>query len=430
MSPGIVERNQPKSRLLLSNSNRILLLASKTGYQTRVFADGAKRLGYDLVLATDRCHMLDDPWGDQAYAVRFEEPDWAAASIAQDFPDLTGVIAVGDRPTPIVARVAELLKIPYHPVSAVETCRSKHELRVVFREAGLPVPAFHVHSLDETPRRAPWYPCVLKPLGLSASRGVIRANDDAEFVAAFARIRAILESPEIRERRDARDAFIQVEQFIAGREYALEGVVEQGYLHVFAIFEKPDPLDGPFFEETIYVQPATITAEEQRAIESATRTAVQAIGLRRGPMHAEMRVNHAGVWMLELAPRPIGGLCARSLRFEDGSSLEDVVLRHAAGFEVRGLPLERGASGVMMIPIPASGLYLGVSGVEEASNTPGIEDVVITAKERQQFLRLPEGNSYLGFLFARGTTGPEIVRSLKDAHGKLTFDFARELRVV
>jgi biotin carboxylase len=258
------------------------------------------------------------------------------------------------------------------------------------------------------------YPCVLKPLGLSGSRGVIRANNASEFATAFARIKKIVA-----------EASVLVEDFIPGHEYALEGIVTGGRLQVLALFDKPDPLDGPFFEETIYV-----TVPQQDAITETTQRAIAALGLTHGPVHAEMRVNERGVWLLEVAARPIGGLCSRVLKFHGGQTLEELILRHAVGEDVSCARLEAGAHSVMMIPIPRAGIYTAVSGVEDARMADGIEDVVITAKQGQAMLPLPEGASYLGFMFARAETPERAVQALRAAHARLTFDFAEILPVV
>jgi hypothetical protein len=261
------------------------------------------------------------------------------------------------------------------------------------------------------------YPCVLKPLTLSGSRGVIRANNENEFVEAFARIKKLAPT-------------LQVEDFIPGREYALDGLLTEGRLQVLALFDKPDPLDGPFFEETIYVTPSREPAEIQQAIFETTQRAVTALGLTQGPIHAEMRVNASGVWMLEVAARPIGGLCSRVLRFEPNDSLEQIILRHALGENVRDTRLSPGAHGVMMIPIPGAGVYAGVEGVDAARTLDGIEDVVITAKEGQTLVPLPEGSSYLGFIFARGFSADAVTLTLREAHSRLKFNLSKALPVV
>ncbi len=360
-------------------------------------------MGIDLVFATDRCHVLDDPWGDKAVALRFDEPAEGIELLVGRGP-FDGIVAVGDRPSYVAALAAERLSLPFSPPAAVLAAKDKFLARERFRAAGLLTPEY---QLFDRPTGVVRYPCVLKPLGLSGSRGVIRANNDAEFAAAFARVKEISKEPKV-----------LVEDFIPGHEYALEGLVTKGQLHVLALFDKPDPLDGPFFEETIYV-----TVPVQPAIANTAQRAITALGLTDGPIHAEMRVNNAGVWMLEVAARPIGGLCSRVLRFADGKSLEELILRHAIGEDVREARLDRGAHAVMMIPIPQAGVYLGVSGTGE-------EDIVITAKQGQTMIPLPEGASYLGFIFARADSPERAVAALRGAHARLKFDFSPILPVV
>ncbi|MBZ5595365.1 MAG: ATP-grasp domain-containing protein [Acidobacteriia bacterium] len=411
---------------------RVLLVAATTGYQTRAFADAARQLGFDLVLATDRCHVLKDPWGDHAIPVRFEDPVSSRDTLAAE-GRFDGVVAVADRPTLIAALAAEALGIPYNSPAAVARCRDKYLARQRFQAAGLPVPEFFRVAITENPAdvadHAP-FPCVLKPLGLSASRGVIRANNAEEFVEAFERIRTILETSDVLILREEQNRFIQIESFIEGREFSIEGLVTAGELQVLAIFDKPDPLDGPVFEETIYVTPSRESAETQTLLVEAVNRAVHALGLAHGPIHAELRLNRQGAWVLEVAARPIGGLCARALRFDAGMSLEELILRHAVGEDVSAAQLSDPASGVMMIPIPKGGLYEGVEGVEQASAVAGVEEVVITAKEGQKILPLPEGASYLGFIFARGDSPAGVEAALRQAHGCLKFEIATALPVI
>ncbi|MGH9660972.1 MAG: ATP-grasp domain-containing protein [Bryobacteraceae bacterium] len=395
--------------------SRLLLVAATTGYQTRVFAEAARRVGVDVVLATDRCHVLEDPWGDQAIPVRFDQPEAAVEAIAAAGP-FDGVLAVADRPTRVASLAAEALGLRFHPPSAVEAARNKFLARQRFQAAGLPVPSYFLADSEDSARRAP-YPCVLKPLGLAGSRGVIRANDETEFRVAYRRIRTLLASPDIRVQREDLHDSIQVEQFIPGPEWAVEGVMTRGRLQVLAVFDKPDPLDGPFFEETLYV-----TAPERAGLIELAARGVGALGLSDGPVHVELR----GGGVLEAAARPIGGLCAKALRFDGGMGLEELLVRHALGEDVSRMRREPAPSGVMMIPIPREGVFHGVDGVHRAAATPGIEDIVITAKEGQTLVPLPEGASYLGFIFARGHS-PE--RALRAAHRELQFRIAEALPV-
>ena len=406
---------------------RLLLIGATTGYQTRAFATAAERLGYELVLATDRCHVLEDPWGDRAIALRFEDPAGAAAVLAAQ-AEVDGIVAVGDRPAYIAALAAARMGILYNSPASVAASRNKFLARERFHSAGLLVPEFHRVALLDGPGRAAeeaLYPCVLKPLGLSASRGVIRANSQKEFHAAFRRIESLLADPDIARLHEDQDRFLQVESFIDGREFALEGILTNGQLRVLALFDKPDPLNGPFFEETIYVTPLREDSSTQAAIVNTTQAAVNALGLTEGPIHAEMRVNRHGVWMLEVAARPIGGLCARVL-----PGLEELILRHAAGVDAGDIAMSTHAAGVMMIPIPRAGIYVDVEGLERARSQPGIEEVIVTAKQRQKLVPLPEGASYLGFIFARGETPAAVEESLRSSHRQLLFEIATALPVV
>lgn len=422
----------------------VLLFATTTGYQTRAFEQAAAAVGVDLIYATDRCHALDDPWRDRAIPVRFQDDDPTVVhdvltalrerDPAAGVSSVAGVLAVGDRPVVLAARVARELGLAWHGVSGVRVSRSKLLTRGRLLAADLPVPWFFSMPLDTVVADVAdrlRFPCVVKPLGLSGSRGVMRADSVEEFEAALVRVRELLMRPDIRALREPEHDEVIVEGFIAGREYALEGILEQGALRVLAIFDKPDPLDGPFFEETIYVTPTALTDYEAREVAGTIAHAAAGLGLRHGPIHAECRVNEAGVFVLEIAARPIGGLCARALRFASATapssdddfviSLEELLTRHAIGESLDGYGREAGASGVMMIPIPRRGYYKGVTGIDDATRVAGVDDVVMAAKVDQLLEPLPEGASYLGFIFARGDEPADVVASLRAAHAALTF---------
>jgi ATP-grasp domain/L-amino acid ligase C-terminal domain 2 len=391
-----------------------------------------------LVFATDRCHVLDDPWRDQAVPIRFHDEAAAVAAILERAGSIAGVVCVGDRPTTIAARVQAALGLPGHPPEAAAVARHKRLTRERLRAAGLPVPWFRAISVEEDARDAlakvVSFPCVLKPVGLSGSRGVMRADDRPGFRQAFDRLARLLCSPDARSGERGFDGEALVEGFVPGREFAVEAIVHDAVPHVLAIFDKPDPLDGPFFEETIYVTPSSASDAEQRAIVEAVGAATAAIGLRHGPVHAGCRGNDAGVFVLEAAARPIGGLCARALRFEGPSgrhaSLEELLLRQALGESPAGWQRERGASGVMMIPIPRRGILRRVGGVEAALEVPGVTDLRITAKPGYPLLPLPEGATYLGFIFAGAADPAAVDAALRSALGRLQVDIDSEIPVV
>jgi biotin carboxylase len=413
---------------------RVLVLATTTGYQIRSFGEAADALGVRLVFASDRCDQLDDPWWDRAIPVRFHDLAQSVDAIVSSAgPEIGGIIAVGDRPTELAALVAGRLHLPGNPPAAAAASRNKLLTREALRRGGLNVPAFQILPIVDAAEGPPHdlsYPLVVKPLALSGSRGVIRVNDQPEFEAAMVRLRQLLQAPDVRAERDTPNDQVLVETFIPGREFAVEGLLTAGAFRALAVFDKPDPLDGPFFEETIYVTPSRAPAATQAAIVDAIARAAAAIGLRHGPVHAECRVNDAGVWVLEVAARPIGGLCSKALRFAGGVPLEAVLLRHALGEDVSGVDREPDASAVMMIPIPRRGVYKGVEGVEAARAVAGVDDLRVTAKIDTVVVPLPEGRSYLGFIFAHAADAAAAERAVREAHGRLRFAIERELPVI
>ena len=404
----------------------------------------------ELVFATDRCHALEDPWRDSAVAVRFHELDNSVDAVLEGTRTrpIDGVIAVGDRPVVLAARIAAALGLPGNPPDAALASAHKRLARECFARAGLPTPWFVPARIDESIEplfRAVRYPAVIKPVALSGSRGVMRVDSSAELETAFRRITKLLSRPEILAQRTGAERDLLIEGFVPGREFAVEAVLTHGAFRPLAVFDKPDPLNGPFFEETIYVtrdlppnsERADADGIERRILQGVERAA-RALGLSHGPIHAECRVNREGVFVLEVAARPIGGLCSRVLRFamkqvreSAGStvasadagvvSLEHLLLQHAAGRDVRMLQREAAAAAVMMIPIPRRGVFRGGRGEQSARSVPFVEEVRITAKEDQLLEPLPEAGSYLGFIFARAPQASEAELAVRTAHRHLTF---------
>ena len=409
-----------------SSANRLLLLLPTTTYRTEAFVEAAAKLGVELVCASERPSTFEALAPDSLVTLDFGDPDASAETIARLAArrPIDAVVPVDDLTTVVAAAIGQRLGLKANSLPAVAMARDKHAMRRCLAAAGVPVPRFRLVRLADDPAALGAdveYPCVLKPLALSASRGVIRANDPREFVAAFRRIAAILESVEAPLPDEARRALL-VEEFIPGREVALEGLLIGGTLHGLALFDKPDPLDGPFFEETIYVTPSRLAQAVQAEIAAATRDACSALGLTEGPIHAELRLNERGPFVLEIAARSIGGLCSRTLTFGTGLSLEELILCHALGRPLESLERERRAAGVMMIPIPRAGRLASVRGADEAAAVDGVEDVAITMHPGQEVVPLPEGWQYLGFIFARAETPDAVEHALRRAHALLRFD--------
>jgi biotin carboxylase len=406
--------------------DRLLLLLPTTTYRTQDFLDAARTLGVDIVCASEKPSTFEAHAPDNLLTLDFADPDAAAAKVADltSRRPLSAVVGVDDLTTVAAAVIAERLGLRGSAVAAVAAARDKYQMRQCLAAGGVPIPRFRRIALKDDPflaARGVAFPCVLKPLALSASRGVIRANNVDQFIAAFRRIATLLQRDDVEVSGDA-GQFLLAEQYVPGVEVALEGLLMAGALHTLALFDKPDPLEGPFFEETLYVTPSRLPADAQRAIERVAGAACVALGLTEGPVHAELRVNDAGPWVLEVAARSIGGLCSRTLRFGTGMSLEEIILRQALGWPIASLARERRPAGVMMIPIPRGGRLQAVRGTDAAGTVPGIEEVTITAHAGQDLVPLPEGWHYLGFIFARADTPDAVEAALRDAHARLTFD--------
>ena len=399
---------------------RILLIAPHDSYRTAPFLAAAKTRGIEILIASEAKHSLVSAYAD---GLHLDLGDMQASlqtilREAQRRP-FAAVLGSDDASTELAARAAAELGLPHNPTAAVHLARRKDLARARLAQAGVPVPRYWridltrpLTSQIEDIR----YPCVLKPVALAASRGVIRADNLDELTQAAARIQVLLAGAGLREAEE-REAIL-VEEFIPGFEAAVEGLLTQGNLEILTIFDKPDPLDGPYFEETYYITPSRLDAPTQQVLRETITAACAAYGLREGPIHAECRINEQGVWILEVAARTIGGLCGRLLRFGTGTSLEELVLLHALG-EHPEMNSETGGAGALMIPIPQAGILRRVEGVLAAGKVPYVDEVVIHVREGYELVPLPEGSSYLGFIFARAPSAAQAEAALRAAHACL-----------
>lgn len=400
---------------------RVVLLAPATSYRVPAFLQAAQKLGIDLVTGTDEEQPLQALQPDHFLTIDLENPS-RSIPLLQNFSSthpVDAILGVDETSTLAAATLSEALRHQHNPLSSVHAARDKYEMRQRFLKESVPSPVSLLRSLDDRlgqEAERTLYPAVLKPLNLSSSQGVLRVNNPGEFHLAAERIAAIL-------RNKSRE--ILVEEFISGPEVALEGLLIAGNLHTLTLFDKPDPLEGPAFEETIYITPSRFPQPVQRQIHEIVQKGCTALGLKEGPVHAEVRLTLQGPRIIEIAARSIGGLCSQTLRFGTGVSLEEIILRHAIGADLPTLSRESQSAGVMMIPIPARGILERVSGKEAAREIPGIEGVTITTPLGSEIIPLPEGSRYLGFLFARGKTPAEVEKSLRTAHRSLHFEIRK-----
>lgn len=408
---------------------RVLLLLPTTGYRNSDFLAAAKKLGVEIVAAANYCHQLAPSWGlSPIMALHFDRPEQAADTLLREInatPD--AVLAVDDSGVELAALLSERLGLPANSAQAVRRVRDKLAFRRLLQEREFLCPEFHHLPSGEDPRKLLpelQFPAVVKARRLSGSRGVIRADDPEELMRAVSWARAI----QTRADRDAQELGLIIEDFIPGREYALEGSLQRGELTTLALFDKPDPLDGPYFEETLYITPSRLPEALQDRIHQEVARACRAAELMTGPVHAEVRVNDLGIWILEVAARSIGGLCGRVLNHLLGMSLEELILRQAVAESVPSLRVagEGGAAGVMMIPIPRRGIYRGLEGLAAAQSVRGVTGVAITVEPGQIVAPPPDGASYLGFIFARTASPADAEMALRIAHRRLHFDIRPE----
>ena len=403
---------------------RVMLLIPTASYRAPDFMSAADKLGLDVVVASDVDQPLADMYPGRWLTLPYHDIERGAQAVARyadRFP-LDAVVAVDDPGTVLAAHASAELELTGNSPESVMGTRDKSALRRALDASGVRSPWWRVARFDEpSPATELEYPVVIKPLGLNGSRGVMRANDAASFERAVARLRRLLGTKSAADEcGELADRYL-IEGYIPGIEVALEGLLRGGELHTLAIFDKPDPLDGPFFEETIYVTPSRLPQEQLDKVVEASQRSAEALGLEDGPLHAELRLNGDGAWPVDVAARTIGGLCARTLQFGAGMSLEEIVLRHAIDAPLETLNRESRAAGVMMMPIVGRGRIREIRGLDKARDVPLIDQIEMEARVGDVLVPLPDGADYPGFIFARGNDPADVEAALREAWSKIEF---------
>jgi biotin carboxylase len=403
----------------------VLIVAPHGSYRTMPFIAAAERLGIRALIASEGKHSIVSAYA-QGIHINFREEEQALQELLRAAAQhhIIGVIGTDDTTTELAAQLAQVLELPHNDPAAVRIARRKDQARARLAAHAVPIPSHRridlAHALLNQLNDVR-FPVVVKPVALSASRGVIRANNQSELFTAITRVQQLLHS--INDLEPDEQRYLLLEQYIPGAEIAVEAMLYRGQLQILTIFDKPDALEGPFFEETYYITPTRLSLAQQDEVKRVVQLACEAYGLQEGPVHAECRINHDGVFILEVAARTIGGLCGRLLRFGTGCSLEELVLAQAMGKPLT-LSSDGGAAGVLMIPIPKAGMLKRVEGLLDAQRIPFIEDISIQVREGHELVPLPEGASYLGFVFARAPSVQQAEQALRNAHACLNFVIA------
>jgi biotin carboxylase len=413
--------------------SRVMLVLPTETYRATAFLRAAGALGLEIVVASNEAPTLASLMDGHVLTLDLHhlgDSARRAEAFAARWP-IDAVVGVDESSVVTAAHIAERLgTLRRNPVDSVEMTRDKRLMRERLTAAGVRQPRFVATDVDpsddviDAAVRDVGLPCVVKPVDLAASRGVIRADTRAELASAVRRVGKLLRDI----CTDGTVSPLLIEAYVDGVEVAIEGLVSEGALEVIALFDKPDPLTGPFFEETLYVTPSRLDESAQRAAERAVREAVTALGLRNGPIHAEVRIASGDATVIEIAARSIGGLCSQVIRLctddapGDARSLEEVILLQACDLPLSAVHMIDAACGVLMLPIPCAGMLRAVGGVDQASAVSGITGVTIAVPAGQPVTPLPEGDRYLGFVFARGESPEEVETALRQAQSLLDID--------
>ncbi len=403
----------------------VLIIAPHGSYRTFAFLHAAQRLAINTLIASDGKHSLISAYA-QGIHLDFTQPEQLYIQLVKSVQDynVVGVIATDDYTAELAARIAQTLGLPHNDPNAVLLTQRKDLARAQLEKHGVSKPKhwrLDLHADVKSQLNSIVYPVVVKPVSLSGSRGVIRANDQAELLTAIERITLLLNS--MNDLNDEAQRYILVEQFIEGEEFAIEGMLYQGELNLLTVFDKPEPLNGPYFEENYYLCPSKLSQQNQQQMKEVLQQACDAYGLTEGPVHAECRIKDGQIYIIEVAARTIGGLCARLLSVGTGHSLEEIVLQHAMGQHCDINPQQQ-AAGVLMIPIPKAGILKRIEGMLAAQAVDHIDEINIQIREGHELIPLPEGSSYLGFIFAYADTIEKVEHALRSAHAHLNFVIA------
>jgi biotin carboxylase len=405
---------------LTNDQQRLLLIAPHNSYRITPYIAAAQKLGVEVMVAsTSEYSLVSDV--AEGLRINLDDSEHALDPIikAHHQKPFTGVVATDDSAVSLASHVSMAIGLPHNPPEAVQLTRRKDLARECLASHGVPVPRYQRIDLttDITAQiNDLTYPCVIKPLSLSGSRGVIRVDNPEACLTACKRIQKI-----VRELTDEESQrYLLAESYIPGAEVAVEAMLNNGKLQLLALFDKPDPLEGPYFEETYYITPSRLPEHQQKLITQRVTDACSAYGLVTGPVHAELRLHEDEAWILEVAARTIGGQCAQLLQYGTGHSLEELVILQTTGKTLQA-KFNTEAAGVLMIPIPCSGILRRVEGLTAARQVQHIVEVEISVRDGYELIPLPEGTAYLGFIFARGPDPGNVENALREAHAHLNF---------
>ena len=415
----------------MGNSAVILIIPSAS-YRTGPFMNAIKKLDLKVLVISDKSQVFSGKYPDNLIIINFNHWKDKSVEISKWAKNngLKAVIGVDEESIVLAANLSNFLNVDHNSIESVLLTKNKYLMRTELKKTGLCSPWFKIFSIYESSNKIIneiSFPCVIKPTFLSGSRGVMRVNTKKELSEGIKTLNELLSLDELRKRAGKQSDYIMIEEYIPGKEVAIEGIVSEGKLTMLAIFDKPELLEGPTFEETIIVTPSVLTKKIQYSLLETLQIVVKALGIVKGPVHAEARINKNGNYILECASRSIGGLCSKVLEFQGGISLEELILRAYLGRNIEKSKLIGNARGVMMMPTEKKGILKEIGGVKDALVVNGVTDLQITVKPGEKLQPLPKGDRYLGFIFAEGNNQEFVINALKNAWSKIEIVLENDL---
>ena len=415
----------------MGNSAVILIIPSAS-YRTGPFMNAIKKLDLKVLVISDKSQVFSGKYPDNLIIINFNHWKDKSVEISKWAKNngLKAVIGVDEESIVLAANLSNFLNVDHNSIESVLLTKNKYLMRTELKKTGLCSPWFKIFSIYESSNKIIneiSFPCVIKPTFLSGSRGVMRVNTKKELSEGIKTLNELLSLDELRKRAGKQSDYIMIEEYIPGKEVAIEGIVSEGKLTMLAIFDKPELLEGPTFEETIIVTPSVLTKKIQYSLLETLQIVVKALGIVKGPVHAEARINRNGNYILECASRSIGGLCSKVLEFQGGISLEELILRSYLGRNIEKSKLIGNARGVMMMPTEKKGILKEIGGVKDALVVNGVTDLQITVKPGEKLQPLPKGDRYLGFIFAEGNNQEFVINALKNAWSKIEIVLENDL---
>ena len=379
---------------------KLLLVIPENSYKSNDFVTSAEKLDLDFLVITDS-QQVSGQFSDTVIIHSFDEE--LENDVKEKLQDVTHILPVDHSALKFSAYLVDLLKAKGNNTKSINTAMNKFESRKIFNSISeIKIQNAIVKKIEDIEIFINENgTSVLKPIYGTASKSVIKVESFQENKAEVEKLM-----------QDCSDQDLIIEEFVDGSEYALEGNLINSELNKIVIFDKPINYKEPYFEESIYIAPTEIPDKTQKEIVNLIGKACKKLGLENGPVHVEFKIHNKEIFIIEINPRMIGGLCSRCLSFGlFKTSLEEIALHAFLNNELKSIDLLSNFVGVLMIPTPISGKFISIN-KNELESIPNVSGVEITVSENSNLLEPPFGDKYLGFVFSQGDSKEKVMESL------------------